>query len=71
MKVTSRKIHKIKGNVIRSTILTGQVDMEKKIYLEKLNKYFENKSKLLETSGKNVKAYIKEDGEIIIEKFVL
>lgn len=32
---------------------------------------FGNRYKLLETSGKNVIAYMKEDGEIVIDKFVL
>lgn len=32
----------IKGNAINSTILTGQIDMEKKMYLEQLNEYKEN-----------------------------
>ncbi len=37
----------IKGSVIKSTVLTGQVDMEKKIYLEKLNEYKDIISKLI------------------------
>ncbi|MBE6072267.1 MAG: DUF342 domain-containing protein [Clostridium butyricum] len=32
---------------------------------------FGSKKKILEVSGKNVKAYVDKDGEIIIEKFVL
>lgn len=32
----------IRGSIIRSTVLTGQLDMEKKIYLETLNEYKEN-----------------------------
>ena len=32
---------------------------------------FGKRSKKLEVSGKNVKAYMKEDGEIVIDKFVL
>ncbi|MBE6089173.1 MAG: DUF342 domain-containing protein [Clostridium beijerinckii] len=37
----------IKGSVIKSTVLTGQVDMEKKMYLEKLNEYKDIISKLI------------------------
>ena len=37
----------IRGNVIKSTILTGQVDMEKKLYLEKLNEYKDDIAKLI------------------------
>lgn len=32
----------IRGSVIKSTVLTGQLDMEKKMYLEKLNEYKDN-----------------------------
>ena len=42
----------IRGNVIKSTILTGQVDMEKKLYLEKLNEYKDNIVKLISAVDK-------------------
>jgi len=42
----------IRGNVIKSTILTGQIDMDKKIYLEKLNEYKDNIVKLISSVDK-------------------
>ncbi|EKQ56368.1 MAG: putative polymerase with PALM domain, HD hydrolase domain and Zn ribbon [Clostridium sp. Maddingley MBC34-26] len=37
----------IRGNAINSTILTGQIDMEKKMYLEQINEYKDNIVKLI------------------------
>lgn len=42
----------IKGNSLNSTILTGQIDMEKKIYLEHLNEYKDNIEKLISSVEK-------------------
>ncbi|BCZ46236.1 hypothetical protein psyc5s11_23030 [Clostridium gelidum] len=42
----------IRGNAIKSTILTGQVDMEKKLYLDKLNEYKDNIVKLISAVDK-------------------
>lgn len=42
----------IRGSVIRSTVLTGQLDMEKKMYLEKLNEYKDNIINLISAVGK-------------------
>lgn len=62
----------IRGNVIRSTILTGQLDMEKKIYLEKLNEYKDNVTNLINAVDKlnessNNKKKISELVKILIE----
>jgi len=62
----------IRGSVIKSTILTGQVDMEKKIYLEKLNKYQDNITKLIRSANKldessNSSRKISELVKILIE----
>ncbi len=42
----------IRGSVIKSTIFTGQVDIEKKMYLEKLNEYKNNIIKLTNAVNK-------------------
>lgn len=42
----------IRGNVIKSRILTGQVDMEKKLYVDKLNEYKDNIVKLISAVDK-------------------
>lgn len=46
----------IKGNIIRSKILTGQVDMDQKIYVDKLNEYKENIDKLISSAAKLIEA---------------
>jgi len=63
----------IKGNTIRSKILTGQVDMDQKIYVEKLNEYKENIEKLISSVDKLIEASkgskrISELVKILIEK---
>lgn len=65
----------IKGSVIKSTVLTGQVDMEKKMYLEKLNEYKDIISKLISAVEKlnessNNSKKISELVKILIEKQV-
>ena len=42
----------IKGNAIKSKILTGQVDMDQKIYVDKLNQYKDNIVKLTSSVDK-------------------
>jgi uncharacterized protein (DUF342 family) len=42
----------IRGNVIKSTLITGQVDMEKKLYLNKLSEYKDNIVKLISAVNK-------------------
>ncbi|OOM10501.1 FapA family protein [Clostridium saccharobutylicum] len=51
--------------VAKTGIITANIAYSNTVFC------FGKKSRILDVSGKDIKAYMKEDGEIIIEKFVL
>ena len=54
-----------KLEVLADGIITANIAYSNTIFC------FGNRCRMLDTPGKNVKAYMKEDGEIVIDKFVL